>query len=68
MTPFVARKIVKFYPDFIKYDSPRIPILYSPTGFSDCLEKNVMKWMRSKAQVFSEINSQNEKKGSLFEK
>lgn len=51
MTPFIVFNVVKFYPDLTKLQSKGLPIYYSPTGFAEYFDKDVMQWFQSKVKV-----------------
>ena len=51
VTPLVAHGVLKFFPDFASLDKPGIPIVYSPTGFAEVFEENVLQWVHKRAIV-----------------
>ena len=57
VTPFVANGFLKFFPADPSVHGTGIRLLYSPTGFAEVFEKNVLEWIRSQAIVTPMVRS-----------
>lgn len=52
MTVFIVEKYLKFVPDITRIAEKGIPISYSPTGFSECFDENLLNWVHQNVEVF----------------
>ena len=51
VAPFVSHGFLSFFPDYSAIQRRGLPLVYSPTGFSEVFEKNALRWIHERAIV-----------------